>query len=214
MMSHHDSRFCLSQRLISENHASQLKTFSTKSVTSGHLRIAINGNSERPPCGGSPTREAPVQKAEAEFQEARTVAVAKLFGADSKRIPAAVRAELLKALIMLAPTRAFGRRAGSVLADEIEDSEAVLVADDGFAIDQAGPRGQSRNRHGNEGKAAGEVVSFARDQAHASSVPARYEPEAVMLDFVNPPRAGRRQLGRGRKARFDKADRAAATHYH
>ena len=49
--------------------------------------------------------EALAQKAQAEFQTARAVAVAKLFGADSKRIPAAARAELLKALHMLSSSR-------------------------------------------------------------------------------------------------------------
>ena len=48
--------------------------------------------------------EALAQKAQAEFQTARAVAVAALFG-DSQRIPAAARAELLKALHMLASSR-------------------------------------------------------------------------------------------------------------
>ena len=50
------------------------------------------------------TEEALAQKAQAEFQTARAVAVAALFG-DSQRIPAAARAELLKALHMLSSSR-------------------------------------------------------------------------------------------------------------
>ena len=51
------------------------------------------------------TEEALAQKAQAEFQTARAVAVAAMFGAESKRIPAAARAELLKALHMLSSSR-------------------------------------------------------------------------------------------------------------
>jgi len=49
--------------------------------------------------------EALAQRAQAEFQTARAVAVAAMFGADSKRIPAPARAELLKALHMLSSSR-------------------------------------------------------------------------------------------------------------
>lgn len=49
--------------------------------------------------------EALAQKAQAEFQTARAVAVSKMFGADSKRIPAAARKELLAALRALASSR-------------------------------------------------------------------------------------------------------------
>lgn len=49
--------------------------------------------------------EARAQTAQAEFQTARAVAVAKLFGPGSKRIPAAARKELLAALKMLAASR-------------------------------------------------------------------------------------------------------------
>ena len=43
--------------------------------------------------------------AEAEAMRARAVAVAAMFGAESKRIPAAARKELLAALAMLAKSR-------------------------------------------------------------------------------------------------------------
>ena len=49
--------------------------------------------------------EALAHKAHAEFQTARAAVVSKLFGADSKRIPAAARKELLKALHMLSSSR-------------------------------------------------------------------------------------------------------------
>jgi hypothetical protein len=51
------------------------------------------------------TEEALAQMAQAEFQKARAVAVAAMFGAETKRIPAAARKELLKALAMLASSR-------------------------------------------------------------------------------------------------------------
>jgi 3-isopropylmalate dehydrogenase len=49
--------------------------------------------------------EALAQKAQAEFQTARAVAVATMFGADTKSIPAAARKELLAALRALASNR-------------------------------------------------------------------------------------------------------------
>jgi hypothetical protein len=51
------------------------------------------------------TEEALAQKAQAEFQTARVALAEKLFGLDSKRIPAGARKELLAALKMLAASR-------------------------------------------------------------------------------------------------------------
>jgi hypothetical protein len=65
-------------------------------------RTAVQSPKQRRPMT---TEEALARKAQAEFQTARAVAVAAMFGADSKRIPAAARAELLKALHMLSSSR-------------------------------------------------------------------------------------------------------------
>jgi len=61
--------------------------------------------------------EALAQKAQAEFQTARAVAVAKLFGAETKRIPAAARKELLKALAMLGSEHAAERASAALIVE-------------------------------------------------------------------------------------------------
>jgi len=65
-------------------------------------RTVVQATKQRRPMT---TEEALAQRAQAKFQTARPFAVAKLFGADSKRIPAAARKELLAALRALASSR-------------------------------------------------------------------------------------------------------------
>jgi hypothetical protein len=60
------------------------------------------------------------------------------------------------------------------------------------------------------GEALAEIVAVAGDQSHARGVAPCQDAEAVVLDLVEPVRAGRRRLGRGRQARLDQADRSAA----
>ena len=73
--------------------------------------------------------EALAQKAQAEFQTARAVAVATMFGADTKRIPAAARKELLKALAMLGSEHA-AERASAALIVERQRARLNLRWDD------------------------------------------------------------------------------------
>ena len=47
----------------------------------------------------------------------------------------------------------------------------------------------------------------AWDQPDAHGIAPGHQPEAVVLDFVNPVRAGRRLVGGGRQARLNEADR-------
>jgi len=51
-----------------------------------------------------------------------------------------------------------------------------------------------------------------REQPHTDTVASRHDAETVVLDFVQPIRPGRRSFGRGRQARFDKADQITSTH--
>jgi hypothetical protein len=51
------------------------------------------------------------------------------------------------------------------------------------------------------------VFAPPSDQPDAHGVATGHEPEAVVLDFVNPVRAGRRLVGGGRQARLNEADR-------
>jgi hypothetical protein len=64
-----------------------------------------------------------------------------------------------------------------------------------FAIDQAGANGKLAHRRCDERKSRREIVSGAGDKLRASTIPARQDAEAIMLDFVQPSRTGRRGLG-------------------
>src|ERR1700720_2420991 len=75
---------------------------------------------------------------------------------------------------------------GAMAADQFKDGNAVLVANDCLAVDQAGSHWQRFDRHLDEGKSMREVVSVARNQLHPGRTPPRQDAKAVMLDFVNP----------------------------
>ncbi len=74
------------------------------------------------------TEEALAQKAQAEFQTARAVAVARIFD-DVKRVPGSARDELIKALHMLASPHA-AERAGAALIVERARARLNLRWDD------------------------------------------------------------------------------------
>ena len=57
------------------------------------------------------------------------------------------------------------------------------------------------------GEAVGPVVTIAGEAADTRAFPAHHQPEAIVLDFVNPQRAGRRPGDFRRQARFDEAGR-------
>ena len=73
--------------------------------------------------------EASTQRAQAEFQTARAVAVAAMFGADTKRVPKGARKELLKALAMLGSDHA-AERASAALIVERQRARLNLTWDD------------------------------------------------------------------------------------
>ena len=75
------------------------------------------------------TEEALAQKAQAEFQTARAVAMAAMFGSDTKRIPNGARKELLKALAMLGSEHA-ASRASAALIVERQRARLNLMWDD------------------------------------------------------------------------------------
>ncbi|MGD0420203.1 MAG: hypothetical protein ABSA68_11610 [Xanthobacteraceae bacterium] len=70
-----------------------------------------------------------MHKAQAEFQTARAIAVATMFGADTKLIPAAARKELLRALAMLGSEHA-AERASAALIVERQRARLNLTWDD------------------------------------------------------------------------------------
>jgi hypothetical protein len=87
---------------------------------------------------------------------------------------------------------------GPVTPDQFKNSKAGFVTNDCLAVDQSGEDRQRLNRHLNEGEAMCEVVSVPSNELHTGRAAPRQNAEAVMLDFVQPTRAGRRGL-RGRR---------------
>jgi hypothetical protein len=81
-----------------------------------------------------------------------------------------------------------------VSADQIEHGEAVLVADYGLTVDQAGLHRQLGHRSHDLREPAGEVVALAREQPHAAVSAPSHDPEAVVLDLVKPASPSRRLL--------------------
>ena len=56
------------------------------------------------------------------------------------------------------------------------------------------------------GKPSREIVTVAGEQPHAGTIAPGHDTKAIVLDFVQPIRPGRWSFGRGRQARFDKAN--------
>src|SRR6516165_2007863 len=61
------------------------------------------------------------------------------------------------------------------------------------------------------GKAGREIVAVACEQSNTGTVTPRHDTEAVMLEFVQPARAGRRGLSRRRQTRLDDPQTGAGT---
>ena len=78
----------------------------------------------------------------------------------------------------------------------------VVVRDHRLAVDQE-RRGLDAERGVNDGREAiGPVMAVAREAANARAIPAHHQPIAVVLDFVDPDRAGRWSGHPRRPARF------------
>ena len=91
----------------------------------------------------------------------------------------------------------------AAVANEIERGNAVVIAGDSLAIDNARARAQARQRLDDQREAMGEVVARTAVEPHARTVLAGNDTEAVVLDFVQPLAAGRQLIGFGREARRD-----------
>ena len=63
--------------------------------------------------------------------------------------------------------------------------DAVVVAADGLAVDQAGPHIEPAHRIEDQRVARRPVVAVAGEQADADGVAPRHQAEAVVLDLVN-----------------------------
>jgi len=74
-----------------------------------------------------------------------------------------------------------------------------------LAVDQAGPHLEAVHSLGHQRITGRPVVAPAGDQPDAHGIAAGHQPEAVVLDLVNPIGAGRGLVGRRWEAGFDAA---------
>jgi hypothetical protein len=99
------------------------------------------------------------------------------------------------------------------VTDEIERGDAVVIARDSFAVDDAGARAQACQRLDDQRETTGEVVARTAIEPHLPASLAGNDTKAVVLDFVQP-LAARRQLIVlvGRHGAMNPAGRAHTQH--
>src|SRR5262245_53062871 len=102
----------------------------------------------------------------------------------------------------------------ALVPDEIERSNAVVIAGDSFAIDDAGARAQACQCLDDQREAAGEIVAGTAIEPHPLAVLAGNDAKAIVLDLVQPLAAGRQLIGFGWKARRDEPGREGAHTQH
>jgi hypothetical protein len=93
------------------------------------------------------------------------------------------------------------------VSDPFEQRDAVLTARHRLAIDDARAGAQAREGLDDEREAGCEVVAWAAVQLDALLLLARYDPDAVVLDFVPPLVARRSSWSCCGQARRDESDR-------
>jgi hypothetical protein len=86
------------------------------------------------------------------------------------------------------------------VAQQLKDRKPILVDDDRLAVNEARLYWQAFHRLHDAREAVSEVVAVASIESDAVSIPAGQDPEAVVLDLVNPAVAGRRYFGRSGQA--------------
>ena len=96
----------------------------------------------------------------------------------------------------------------AVVTDEIERGNPVVIAGDGFAVDDAGARAEPSQRLNDQREAAGEIITRTAVEPHLCALLAGNDAETVVLDLVQPLAAGRQFVGFCRKARRDEPGRA------
>jgi len=87
------------------------------------------------------------------------------------------------------------------VADALERCEPIVIARDSFPVDDAGARAQAGERLSNQREARGEVIAGAAVEPHAVAILACDNPEAIVLDFMQPQVAGGQLVGLCGKAR-------------
>jgi hypothetical protein len=94
--------------------------------------------------------------------------------------------------------------APALAPQRMEVRRPVVAGDRGLAVNQE-RRYLDAVRSVNDGGEAVGSTPLRVKQADAQAIPAHHQPITVMLDFVNPDRAGRRSHRLRRQARFDEA---------
>jgi len=72
----------------------------------------------------------------------------------------------------------------ALVPDEIERGDAVVIASDSFAVDDAGARAQAPQRFDDEREAVGEIIAWTTIEPHLCALLARNDAEAVVLDLM------------------------------
>ena len=93
------------------------------------------------------------------------------------------------------------------MPQEIERRYAVVVASDRLAVDDARVRLEQRQRLDDEREAPGQIVARPAVEPHLLAGLAGDDPEAVVLDLVQPLARGGRARGLRREAWGDEAGR-------
>src|SRR6516165_2321511 len=95
----------------------------------------------------------------------------------------------------------------AAVANEIERGNAVVIAGNSLAIDDAGARAQACQRLDDQWEAASEVVARTAVEPHLRASLAGNDAEAVVLDLMQPLAAGGQLIGFGWEARRDEPGR-------
>jgi len=102
----------------------------------------------------------------------------------------------------------------AVVPDEIERGNAVVIAGDSFAVDDAGARAQAGQRLDDQREAIGEVVARTAIEPHPLTILASNDTEAVVLDLMQPIAARWQFVSLGGEARRDEPGRKGAHTQH
>src|SRR5262249_59524484 len=89
----------------------------------------------------------------------------------------------------------------AAVANEVERSNAVVIAGDSFAIDDAGTRTQACQCLNDQRKAVSEVIARTTIEPHSLVVLAGNDAETVMFDFMQPLAARGQLVGLGWETR-------------
>jgi hypothetical protein len=85
---------------------------------------------------------------------------------------------------------------GTAPVERVEDRDAIRAAGDGLAVERERSGAQQRRGDGNCRIPGAPVVAVSSEQPHDVTLTAHLKAIAVVFDFVDPVRAGRRLVPR------------------